>query len=215
MCILIISSFLILNVQAADSSGTYTGSLTEGNNPIEVYLEGEYQGDYTDYKVYEANLDKDQNITIKLEVPNSADFDLFVYTEDELQGWSSTLDTYGADEELNILVPEKGVYTLAVASWEGSGSYTLRWETLVVGFSISIYLLIGIVLAIIAILVLIFLMRRRARVQVPPPPGFVPNPVSTQVSSELPQMKCSNCNGPLTWIEQYKRWYCYKCSKYA
>jgi hypothetical protein len=26
---------------------------------------------------------------------------------------------------------------------------------------------------------------------------------------------CSTCGGPLTYIEQYKRWYCYKCQKYA
>ena len=33
-------------------------------------------GEYTDYQVYLVNLDKDQNIKLKLEVPNSADFDL-------------------------------------------------------------------------------------------------------------------------------------------
>lgn len=26
---------------------------------------------------------------------------------------------------------------------------------------------------------------------------------------------CPTCNGPLTYIPQYKRWYCYKCQKYA
>jgi len=34
----------------------------------------------------------------------------------------------------------------------------------------------------------------------PPPPG-------TQV--------CPTCGGPLTYIEQYQRWYCYKCKKYT
>lgn len=26
---------------------------------------------------------------------------------------------------------------------------------------------------------------------------------------------CPTCNGLLTWIPQYQRWYCYKCKKYA
>jgi sporulation protein YlmC with PRC-barrel domain len=26
---------------------------------------------------------------------------------------------------------------------------------------------------------------------------------------------CPTCKGPLTYIPQYKRWYCYKCQKYA
>lgn len=26
---------------------------------------------------------------------------------------------------------------------------------------------------------------------------------------------CPTCGKPLTYIEQYKRWYCYKCSKYV
>ncbi|MEM2105634.1 MAG: YtxH domain-containing protein [Candidatus Bathyarchaeia archaeon] len=34
----------------------------------------------------------------------------------------------------------------------------------------------------------------------PPPPG-----------AEI----CPTCGGPLTYISQYQRWYCYKCKKYA
>lgn len=26
---------------------------------------------------------------------------------------------------------------------------------------------------------------------------------------------CKECGKPLTYIEQYKRWYCYSCEKYA
>jgi len=29
------------------------------------------------------------------------------------------------------------------------------------------------------------------------------------------QPTCPTCKGPLTWIPQYQRWYCYKCKKYA
>jgi hypothetical protein len=34
----------------------------------------------------------------------------------------------------------------------------------------------------------------------PPPPGAE---------------TCPTCGGPLTYIEQYQRWYCYKCKKYS
>jgi ribosomal protein S27AE len=26
---------------------------------------------------------------------------------------------------------------------------------------------------------------------------------------------CPQCRGPLVFIDQYKRWYCYRCRKYA
>lgn len=34
-----------------------------------------------------------------------------------------------------------------------------------------------------------------------------------EASSDKP--KCTGCSGELTWVEQYKRWYCYTCAKYA
>jgi hypothetical protein len=215
MGLLLIASILIFNVYAGDVSGTYTDNLTDGNDPIDIYVEGTYIGEYTDYIIYQVNLDKDQNIELKLAVPNSADFDLFVYTQDEEQGWSSTLEDFGADEELNIKVPETGVYLFIVASWEGSGVFTLKWETPGVLSDVLIYVLIGVVVAIAVILVLIFLMRRRGRVTVPPPPPYVQASPPTPAASEAPQMRCPYCNGSLNWIDQYQRWYCYKCAKYV
>jgi sporulation protein YlmC with PRC-barrel domain len=29
------------------------------------------------------------------------------------------------------------------------------------------------------------------------------------------QLTCPTCRGPLTYIPQYQRWYCYTCKKYA
>jgi len=29
------------------------------------------------------------------------------------------------------------------------------------------------------------------------------------------QQTCSTCKGPLSFIQQYQRWYCYKCQKYV
>lgn len=31
---------------------------------------------------------------------------------------------------------------------------------------------------------------------------------------QTPQV-CPTCKGPLTFVPQYQRWYCYKCKKYA
>lgn len=38
------------------------------------------------------------------------------------------------------------------------------------------------------------------KVEAPPPP---------------PEPTCESCGQPLTWIDQYKRWYCKKCKKYG
>jgi len=29
------------------------------------------------------------------------------------------------------------------------------------------------------------------------------------------QSTCPSCRGPLSYIQQYQRWYCYKCQKYV
>jgi len=42
--------------------------------------------------------------------------------------------------------------------------------------------------------------------QVPPPPP-------QEAAQNIPA--CPNCGRPLTWIEQYQRWYCYNCQRYA
>lgn len=34
-------------------------------------------------------------------------------------------------------------------------------------------------------------------------------------TAQAQQQVCSTCKGPLTYIPQYQRWYCYKCQKYA
>jgi sporulation protein YlmC with PRC-barrel domain len=42
-------------------------------------------------------------------------------------------------------------------------------------------------------------------------------PVQAQPVQQAAQNQavCPTCKGPLTYIPQYQRWYCYKCQKYA
>ncbi len=40
-------------------------------------------------------------------------------------------------------------------------------------------------------------------------------PVQTDVQQQSTQPLCPTCNQPLTWIPQYKRWYCYNEKKYV
>ena len=40
-------------------------------------------------------------------------------------------------------------------------------------------------------------------------------PVQTVVKEQSTQPLCPTCNQPLTWIPQYKRWYCYNDKKYV
>ena len=42
-------------------------------------------------------------------------------------------------------------------------------------------------------------------------PKVTPKP--TEVKPTTPRI-CPWCGKPATWIEQYKRWYCYNCGKY-
>lgn len=34
-------------------------------------------------------------------------------------------------------------------------------------------------------------------------------------AAQSSQPKCSTCGGPLSYIQQYQRWYCYNCKKYV
>jgi sporulation protein YlmC with PRC-barrel domain len=45
-----------------------------------------------------------------------------------------------------------------------------------------------------------------------------PQAVGPQVAAQPQQAQqplCPTCKGPLSYIQQYQRWYCYKCQKYA
>jgi len=45
----------------------------------------------------------------------------------------------------------------------------------------------------------------------PQPTG--PQPMAQPQQPQQPV--CPTCRGPLSYIQQYQRWYCYKCQKYA
>jgi sporulation protein YlmC with PRC-barrel domain len=38
---------------------------------------------------------------------------------------------------------------------------------------------------------------------------------STPSGQQATAPVCPTCKGPLSYIQQYQRWYCYKCQKYA
>jgi len=43
-------------------------------------------------------------------------------------------------------------------------------------------------------------------------------PITTQAVAQPQQptaQVCPTCKGPLSFIQQYQRWYCYKCKKYT
>jgi sporulation protein YlmC with PRC-barrel domain len=40
-------------------------------------------------------------------------------------------------------------------------------------------------------------------------------PAQTAQPTQAAQPTCPTCGGPLTYIQQYKRWYCYKDQKYV
>jgi len=44
----------------------------------------------------------------------------------------------------------------------------------------------------------------------PTAPAPLPSPQQPQAATP-----CPTCGGPLTYISEYQRWYCYRCQKYA
>lgn len=48
-------------------------------------------------------------------------------------------------------------------------------------------------------------------------PQFMgPQPMAQPQQPQQPQQPtCPTCRGPLSYIQQYQRWYCHKCQKYA
>jgi len=49
------------------------------------------------------------------------------------------------------------------------------------------------------------------KVEVTPPATLTETTVTTPTAEAK---ICPTCGQPATWIEQYKRWYCYNCKKY-
>jgi sporulation protein YlmC with PRC-barrel domain len=48
------------------------------------------------------------------------------------------------------------------------------------------------------------------------PASVQPHPFSSQTVGQAQQTPiCPTCGGPLTYIQQYQRWYCYKDKKYV
>ena len=45
------------------------------------------------------------------------------------------------------------------------------------------------------------------------PQAPLPPPPSQEVAQKA--LACPRCGQPLTWIDQYQRWYCYNCQQYA
>jgi len=37
----------------------------------------------------------------------------------------------------------------------------------------------------------------------------------TQAAAQQAPTACPTCNGPLSFVQQYQRWYCYRCKKYV
>ena len=45
--------------------------------------------------------------------------------------------------------------------------------------------------------------------------SFGAQPVTQPQQAQTQQPTCPTCGGPLTYIQQYQRWYCYKDKKYV
>jgi sporulation protein YlmC with PRC-barrel domain len=46
-------------------------------------------------------------------------------------------------------------------------------------------------------------------------PESAAQPAQAAQAAQSSQPECQTCGDPLSYIQQYQRWYCYKCKKYA
>lgn len=225
--ICIIALLFIPGVYALNVPGSDSRTLTENANSITVYLNSTEIGDYGDYYGYSVTLYQNQKIRLTLTVPSGADFDVVVYAPDDVKGWENYSSILGQDEILEITAPEAGTYDIYVLDWSGSGTYTLSVENLG-GIDYTLIAIIVAVIVIVIVLIVIFLLIRRRKGRAPapvygaaPPPPVPPMTqpsqptVAPQTQAPPPTATCPSCGGPLTWIPEYKRWYCYKENKYA
>jgi hypothetical protein len=100
----------------------------------------------------------------------------------------------------------------------------------------DVFVLLVVIIVFVVVVVSIFIARKRRKVAVAPPPMVpplpqqpptppTPTPTPPQPPAQAPQppqppakppeYPCSSCQQPLTYIDQYERWYCYNCGKYA
>jgi len=151
-----IYSFFILFIVI--SSITIAQSTTEYN---EIPLEDTDYLEQYEYMWYRFWFKKGQKIVVTLEVPSTADMDLYIQTDNSLDDSNndgylddegeydllakSTSSTFGDDERIDWEVPSTGEYFIIVSAYEGYGTYTLHVRE---AGRINVSLLIGVVVVI-------------------------------------------------------------------
>ncbi|RLE79950.1 MAG: hypothetical protein DRJ52_07430 [Thermoprotei archaeon] len=113
--------------------------------------------------------------------------------------------------EVTLLLKDTNISPLTAGGFLGVLGYLT-----IGGMSIPILLLLIIIIIIVVLIVVLVVALRGKRA----PPAYPAPTYPTQPPPPPPPQQqavptCPTCGQPLTWIPQYKRWYCYRCGRYV
>lgn len=96
---------------------------------------------------------------------------------------------------------------------DGPKSVQAEWTT---DDSQPYMILGGIGAAIVVVIILAFILIRRRGAAPPPPPVIPTGPPAAPPQPAVAQPPfCANCGSPMTYMQEYQRYYCYNCQQYA
>ena len=129
--------------------------------------------------------------------------DAFVWQEPTTLGQPVTFD---------FLIPETGTYVLVLRAWKDNNRNGVPFN-LELELSTPLNLsLPGIGLAFVGIAVLVLgAIKKRKQVQPTSPPSAAAVPSPAPASAPF----CMNCGKQMTYVQQYQKFYCPSCQKYA
>ena len=143
---------------------TLSGSLDAEATGLTGMIWGEFE--YSDYIIYDIDLESGDAINLLLEISGDADFDLFFYyaVDNNIENEYSSTNALNASESLWVMVGITGTHSIFVGAYDGAGSFTLTIEEATSSPLTLIGTVLGIVAFILIVLIIgVVLIRRRFR----------------------------------------------------
>lgn len=161
------------------------------------------------------------------------------YTGQQAGGYQNSAGVYEVGPETWTAQYDPVYGTLVGASWNykyegaepgGNGSWIERYtdsqqfvdssltfttsSILNMEPSAGLYVTVGAV--VIVVILIVFLLIRRRNAPPPPPPFMSTGPAAPLQPTVVAQPRfCMNCGSPMTYVDQYRRYYCQNCRQYA
>ncbi len=114
------------NVVESDSDNSF-GDATELDPPDTIEDSLNYPWDVRDHFSIEAGAEREEIISIDLDIPDDSSVELLVYDEDERWAAAANISEEG---HMEYVCPEEGTYYIVVYMYSGTGDYTMDVDVL-------------------------------------------------------------------------------------